>query len=109
MFWFLIIAHMFADMALQPSFFAKKKAERPGIMLFHTMMVTGAVSIPIFIFGTLTYPIIAFLIVTHFIIDSWKSRVPKDDAHFYAIYLDQGLHFVCMILGAVAAGVPFTF
>lgn len=109
MFWFMVIAHMFSDMALQPSFFSKNKDKKPVLMLFHTMMVTGAVSIPIVLFGTLTYPIIIFLIVTHFAVDSWKSRVPKDDEHFWAIYVDQGLHLVCMLVAAALTGVPFVF
>ena len=109
MIWFMIIAHCFADMALQPSFIAHNKDKRFILMFFHALMVTGSVTIPVFIFGTLTLNVVLVLLLSHIVIDSWKSRQPKDDKHFWCIYVDQGLHLLFIIIAAFMGGVPFVF
>lgn len=87
----------------QPSFLAKNKNRKPIIMFFHALMVSGVVSIPMYLFDVFEAPLILFLIVSHMTIDQWKSGVPKTDDYFYCIYIDQLLHLLamCFVVGVI--------
>lgn len=96
--WFMIIAHCLADMCWQPSFIAHNKNRKFVLMFFHALTVTGVISIALYIFNVFTFAAVFFLLWTHILIDTWKSRQPKDDDHFWCIYVDQGLHLLTMII-----------
>lgn len=100
---FMVVAHCLTDMN-QPSFLAKNKNRKPVIMFFHTFMVSGAVAIPMYLFGVFNVVYIGILIGSHMIIDQWKSGTPKDDEHLFYIYIDQGLHLLVMVIVAWMAG-----
>jgi len=93
----LIVAHLVADFLLQPdSWIAdrnKKKAKSYSLYL-HGLVV-----------GIVTYVFLAdwrnpylplFIMVTHIIIDLWKSY-KKDNAFYFS--LDQFLHFIIILFG----------
>lgn len=99
---YMVIAHCYMDMN-QPSFLAKNKNRKPVIMFFHALMVSGVVSIPIYILVGVDIMFVLsvmFLVLSHMIIDKWKSGTPKDEEHFHYIYIDQGYHLLCMIFVA---------
>lgn len=99
--WFMVVAHCFADMCWQSSFTAHNKGRLFGLMFFHALTVTGAISIPLFLLGTLTIPAIIILIISHMVIDTWKSKQIKDDEHFWCNYVDQFAHLVFIVIVAV--------
>jgi len=100
--WFMIVAHCLSDMCWQSSFVSGRKGQKLVILFFHALCVTGAISIPMYILSDpLEYmlPIsIVYLIFTHVVVDHWKSNSPRDDEHFYYIYIDQLLHLMCIII-----------
>lgn len=96
--WFMIIAHCLADMCWQSSFISHNKNRKFVLMFFHALCVTGMISIPLYVFNVLTFATILFLLISHIMVDVWKSNQPKDDDHFWCIYVDQTLHLLCMIL-----------
>ena len=94
----LLYAHCMGDMVFQTSFISKNKSKRPLLMLFHVIIWTGTVCLALYFTGLLKTWHIIFLAVVHFATDSWKSRQPKDDEHFWCIYVDQFVHFVQMVV-----------
>lgn len=86
---------------IQPSFIAHNKHRKFVLMFFHALSVTGVVSIVMYIFGIFTVLSVSGLLISHIIIDTWKSRQPKDDEHFWCIYVDQFLHFVFIVMASL--------
>ena len=107
MFWFLLVAHIIGDGAFQPSFVAHNKDKLFILMLWHSITVTGMISIPLFLMDKLNLYVIFFLVITHILIDSWKSRQPKDDEHLWCTTLDQVAHVLCIVIVAIFMDVPF--
>ena len=96
--WFMIVAHCIGDMCLQSSFIAHNKHRIFGLMFFHALTVTGIITIPMFLFDSLTLHAVIILLVSHIIIDTWKSRQPRDDEHFWCNYVDQFFHLVFILI-----------
>ena len=99
--WFMIVAHCIADMCIQPSFIAHNKGRIFGLMFFHALTVTGIITIPMFLFNSFSLQAIIILLVSHIIIDTWKSRQIKDDAHFWCNYVDQFSHLVFIVIASL--------
>lgn len=99
MLYFMVVGHCIADMCLQPSFIAHNKHRINILMFFHAFTVSSVASIPMYIFNHEHFVIaVIFLTLTHIVIDSWKSRQPKDDDHLWCLYVDQGAHLLAMVI-----------
>ncbi len=97
MFW-LIFAHVIGDMSLQTSFVALNKGKRLYLMFSHVMIYIGTVGIALLLLNIFSWYSILFIVIGHFLMDSWKSKQPKDDEHFYQIYIDQGWHYFQLLI-----------
>jgi len=86
------------DMVFQTSFISRFKSKRWLLMVFHIIIWTGTVCLVLYFTGLLKVWHIIFLVVVHFVTDSWKSRQPKDEKHFWYIYIDQFVHFAQMVV-----------
>lgn len=96
--WFCLVAHYLGDVAWQKHEIGHGKSNRWYLMLTHVMVWAGVVTVPLFYFGLLTWWKPIFLVCGHWIIDSWKSRQPKDDEHWNLVYVDQGLHILQILI-----------
>lgn len=99
-FW-LAVAHYVADFPLQGDFLAANKGKRWYLMAAHCFIWSGVCGVPLAAFGLLAAWKLAFLFVGHYICDNWKSRQPKDDAHWHLIYFDQSFHAFQLALVAL--------
>ena len=97
MFW-LVFAHMIGDMVLQTSFIAQQKGKRFYLMFCHIISYLGAIGITLHIFNIFSWYGMLWIGIGHLAMDSWKSRQPKDDKHFWCIYVDQGWHFLQLLI-----------
>ena len=86
--------HFMADSAFQPSFISQNKNRKWGLLFFHALTSATLVAISFVFFDVYSTWKFITIIVTHMAIDKWKSNTPRDEAHFYCIYIDQGLHIV---------------
>ena len=93
LFW-LIFAHCMADMVFQSNFISKNKGKKVFCMISHLIIWTGWITIVLQYFEMWALWKFVFLFLGHWITDFWKSNSPKDEAHFYYIYIDQGIHFI---------------
>ena len=97
MFW-LVFAHMIGDMSLQTSFIAHNKGKDKFIMFSHVMIYLGVIGVTLHLLNIFSWWFIVWIAVGHWSMDMWKSRQPKDDAHFYQIYIDQGWHYFQLLV-----------
>jgi len=96
-FW-LVFAHMIGDMSLQTSFIAQNKGKYFYLMFAHVMIYMGVIGIAFNLLGIFNWYAMLWIAVGHLAMDMWKSRQPRDDAHFYQIYIDQGWHYFQLLV-----------
>ena len=89
---FLLGAHYIADFPLQGDFVAQMKGKRLYILFAHVTIYASVVSAVLFYFGRYADWKFGVILVTHMLIDWWKSQQPRDDAHWHLIYYDQAGH-----------------
>lgn len=97
LFW-MVLAHLLYDFHWQNDFISKGKSKYNFILGVHALTWTMMISIPLLIIGQLTWVILLFLFGTHFLIDYWKCHLPHTDEYFWAIYIDQGLHLITILI-----------
>lgn len=88
----LLFAHFIGDFGLQKEWIALNKGKYPYLMFAHSMIWTGCICVALawMEIGVRNWEIL-FLLLGHFVCDSWKCRATKDFPtwHFYA---DQVFH-----------------
>ena len=93
-----ILAHLLYDFHWQGEFISQNKGKRLFLLFIHaltwSLLVWCAFSINLKV-GLFEF---AFLFVTHFLSDYWKSHQPKTDENFYQIYIDQTIHFASILI-----------
>ena len=94
----LIFAHFIGDIALQSDWQARNKGEHWYIMLAHCMIWTALICMALEYLQMLTLWKFLFLLVGHFICDSWKARILKTLENWKWIYPDQGFHFLQLVV-----------
>lgn len=94
-FLFFIFLHFVADFPLQGDFLANNKGKYDYLLLVHSAIWAGTISIGLYLTGDFALWKAAFLLVGHFLIDRWKAR-KKDKTHAltWDLWLDQLLHMV---------------
>jgi hypothetical protein len=94
----MLLAHFLYDFHWQGPFIAENKGRRIFLLFVHAITWTMLVSLPMFYFGNFSIVAFLFLFITHFFIDKWKAKQPKTDDKFYLVYIDQGFHFITIII-----------
>lgn len=94
-------AHCIGDMILQSSFMSNFKSKFWYPMFSHVFIWTATVSLVLSYLGLFTPGKFVFLFIGHWLMDAWKSRQPRDDAHRWCMYVDQGWHFIQLVIVAV--------
>lgn len=96
----LLLAHLLYDFHWQGPFIAEMKAKSWFLLGVHSLtwaLLLGAV---LWHLGGLHWWTIPFLAITHFEIDNWKSRHTKLPPLGFALWIDQALHLVTMLVVA---------
>lgn len=94
----LITAHIFGDYVFQSAYIAENKKRNIYHLLVHCWIYTACFWCVLFLLNKLNLWIIAFVFVSHVILDYIKSRIEeKIGSKAYA--LDQLLHYV--VIGIV--------
>ncbi len=94
----LLFAHCIGDMVFQTNFIAQYKGKDWLAMLSHLIIYTGCIALALTLMDIYSFWKIALVFVTHLAIDSWKSKTPKDEAHWHYLYYDQGMHLIILII-----------
>jgi hypothetical protein len=89
---FLLGAHYIADFPLQGSFLADMKGQRLYLLFAHAMIYATVIAIALGVMGRYGDWKFLALLVSHMVVDKWKSSQPRDAAHWHLIYWDQGAH-----------------
>ena len=91
----LVLAHLLTDFIFQPSSWVEDRNEKhfaSGKLYLHGL-VTAIVAC-LFI-GWVYWPVVAIILVTHILIDGWKSYRPKKIRYFL---IDQLLHLAVIVV-----------
>jgi len=101
--WLMIFAHFIGDYVLQTQFLATTKGKYWYNMLVHCILYTGSVGLVLmkWIDGFPYYGI-PLLLVSHWVIDSWKCRgLKRESTDDYTenayLYADQAYHFISLM------------
>jgi len=95
----LIFGHFIGDIALQAPWQAENKGKYWYVMLSHCMIWTAIISIALEYLGLLMLWKIIFLLIGHYLMDSWKSRQTRIPGNWWKIYPDQVWHLIqCAIV-----------
>lgn len=95
----LIWLHFIGDYPLQGNFLADFKSKNDYILLCHSIIWTGTISLGLHFLGLLNIGKVFFLLIGHFWIDRWKARKKdKSKALTRDLWIDQLLHMVQIVL-----------
>jgi hypothetical protein len=97
-FLFVLLAHLLYDFHWQGDFIAQNKSKYPFILAVHALTWTLCIAAVLWYFHALQSWHIPFLAITHYNTDWWKSRLPRTPEWFWAIYVDQGIHLLTLII-----------
>jgi len=92
----LILAHLLTDFVLQPTRWIESRNRKhfQSVYLYLHGLITALVAL--LLIGIHYWWVVLTILVTHILIDGWKSYQPKETKYFL---IDQGLHllviFVC--------------
>lgn len=94
----VLLGHLLYDIHWQGHFIGEYKSKKKFVMFIHCLTyalfltVLASLIVPVPVFH------MSLLFLSHFIIDSWKTRFPHDEEYFWTIYVDQTLHFIVIII-----------
>lgn len=91
---YLLLAHFIADSSLQPGWMLYEKKNNWYIMLEHSFIWAGVISLVLNYLGLFAMWEFFYLLVTHFAIDEFKAHSAKDILDKNYLYIDQALHFL---------------
>lgn len=94
----LVFAHLVGDFVLQDEFQAKLKGKRLYILLVHSALWAGAVSLCLLALGILVPWKMLFLLAGHAVCDWLKARLPEDRAKWWHLYPDQAFHGIQLLV-----------
>ena len=95
---FLLVLHHIADVAFQPSWLIANKKIHIFAIYEHVMIYAGVISFGLWALGIFEVWQFFFLLVGHFIIDTYKYRFAKNREKYWLIYPDQALHYVQILV-----------
>ena len=94
---FLLLSHLIYDFHLQGDV-GKLKRKSTFILFIHALTWGLVLSAVLIYFENFAIWKLVFLIVTHFLIDRWKIKLPKSSDYFWAVYIDQCLHLISIVV-----------
>ncbi len=105
MFWFLLLAHLFADYPLQTSWIVVNK-NRSGVLFLHVFIHFLVSLIFVLIYAREVWPLVILLAIIHFMIDTGKKHLNEIRPNWVVApyFIDQSIHLVSLIFIAVLMG-----
>ena len=94
----LVFAHFIGDIALQSDWQAQNKGRFWYVMVSHCLIWTAVVCYTLLFLDIYSFWKAIFLVIGHFVCDSWKVRKPKTPEAWKFIYPDQAFHFVQLMV-----------
>lgn len=98
---FLVLLHLLYDFHIQGPFISEMKGKSLFLLGVHALTWALVISLGIYVIDALAMWHIIFLATTHFIVDAWKSRFTKLDPLGPALWIDQGLHFITILVVSI--------
>jgi len=97
-FGFLVLAHLLYDFHWQGPFISEMKRKSWFLLGVHALTWALLLASVLWWRGGLCVWHLPFLFLTHFGIDAWKARYTKLPALGLALWIDQALHALTMLI-----------
>lgn len=94
----LVLAHLLYDFHWQGPFVADMKGKSLFILFVHAGTWALLLWFVLWAFGFMAWWPLPFLFITHATTDYWKSHKPKTPEYWHLIYVDQGIHFLTVLI-----------
>lgn len=95
----LVLAHLLYDFHWQGPFIAEMKGKNGFLLAVHAWTWAGLMCAALIYSGARFLPWYPyFLGITHLFIDSWKCHQTRFDPLGKALYIDQALHLVTLVV-----------
>ncbi len=94
----LLLAHLLYDFHWQGPFIGEMKGKFWFILGVHALTYALCLWGVLYLFGMASWGKLIVLLVSHFAIDAWKARYTKLPLLGVALWIDQGLHVVVMVM-----------
>lgn len=94
----ILLIHLLYDFHWQGEFIAINKGKYLFILIIHCFTWALFIWLAGYLLISFAWWKLAFLFITHFVSDYWKSHQLKTDENFYQIYIDQSIHLTTLIL-----------
>lgn len=97
--WWLIVAHFISDWGLQSRWMAENKSKYWEVLLAHSFIYAGGISIALEYTGLFSIGKVLFILIGHFITDYFSSRgtAKLDESMMFErrliLYVDHFAHF----------------
>lgn len=97
-FLWLLAAHHFADVPLQPDWLIKLKSKRLFAIFEHVMVYAGVICAVLFWLGMTVNPLVfLYFAVGHFLTDAFfyqvLPRLRNEEKQYWYVYPDQAIHY----------------
>ena len=102
LFLIVLLIHLLYDFHWQGDFIATNKGKRIFILVVHCLTWGLFIWLAGYFLADWHVWKLAFLFVTHFASDYWKSHQPQTERNFYFIYIDQTVHLASIIVTVFA-------
>lgn len=101
---FLQLINFIGDYPLQGDFLGVYKSKYEYLLFVHCFIWTGVLSCSLVYLGIFAWWKLIFLFIGHYIIDRWKCRHKnkEEEGLTKLLWIDQGLHFIQIILVGIA-------
>jgi len=98
-FFWLVFAHFLGDISLQNDWMTEFKGRYWYVMQSHCIIWAGCIAVVLQYLGILTLWKIHFLIIGHYLMDSWKCKKNRSVKTWWYVYPDQAWHLIqCVIV-----------
>lgn len=97
LFCFLLLAHLLYDFHWQGEFVGLMKAKSWFILGVHSATYALCIWATLYFFGADAWWKLAWLLISHFLVDMWKCRETELPQLGSALWIDQGLHLLVLV------------
>ncbi len=95
----MCVAHLLYDFHWQGPFISEMKGKNAFLLAVHAVTWAGLMCVVLIYSGAKFLPWYPyFLGLTHLFIDAWKCRQKRFDPLGKALYIDQALHLVTLVV-----------
>lgn len=93
----VLLVHLMYDFHWQGNFIGEWKSKSWFVLFIHCLTYALSIGVVMHFLGILQWWTISTLLLSHYIIDDWKCKLPPEKLNVQALYVDQAWHLLFLI------------